>query len=55
MMVNAEASPAAGSLRYINYDADAHLELTMFNGVNKLSTVEPVGTGAMRFTWHAYY
>jgi hypothetical protein len=30
-------------------------KVTMFNDIDKLSTVEPLGIGAMRFTWHAFY
>jgi hypothetical protein len=39
----------------IPYQRGGSLQLTMVNGGNRLSTVEPIDFQSMRFTWHAFY
>ena len=53
---SANASPAGESgRRRISYQADGNLQVTMVNGVNKLSSVAPIDPQSMRFTWHSFY
>lgn len=52
---SANASPAGSNGRRISYQADANLQITMVNGVNKLSSVAPIDSRSMRFTWHSFY
>jgi hypothetical protein len=51
----ASASPTDTSAAWIHYQSGASLQVTMMNGGNKLSTVEPIDFRSMRFTWHAFY
>ena len=52
---SAFASPTDISPNWIPYQNGLSLQVTMTNGGNKLSTVEPIDGRSMRFTWHSYY
>jgi hypothetical protein len=40
---------------FISFQEGAILQVTMVNDRNRLSTVEPIDSQSMRFTWHAFY
>ena len=43
------------SRKLISYQDDDNLQLTMVRGTNLISSVEPIDSQTMRFTWHSFY
>ncbi|MGB0025901.1 MAG: hypothetical protein WBP64_03610, partial [Nitrososphaeraceae archaeon] len=54
-ITSAFACPTDNVPNFISFQEGSNLQVTMVNGGNRLSTVEPIDSQSMRFTWHAFY